>query len=83
MYNVSSFYLTEHRENQDGSSEKMLQNKKKGGGGGGRKTYHLSFRKRIYFWKNFLKTYREKLGRTCLEFKMLTNSFFRHTHKDN
>ena len=29
MYNVSSFYLTEHRSYQDGSSEKMLQNKKR------------------------------------------------------
>ena len=27
MYNVLSFYLTEQRENQNGSSEKMLQNK--------------------------------------------------------
>lgn len=70
MYNVFSFYLTERRENQNGSSEKMLQNKR-------RKTYQSSFRTRAYFGKNVTKANREKkLGRTCLEFEMLTNIAF-------
>lgn len=71
MYNVLSFYLTEQRENQNGSSEKMLQNKR-------RKTYHSSFRRRAYFWENVTKANREKkkLGRTCLKFEMLTNIAF-------
>ena len=52
VYNVSSFYLTEQRENPNESSEKMLQKKR-------RKTYHSSFRRRTYFWKNITKANRK------------------------